>query len=78
MGAMYFGDKNEDVVSNGTETLRFKKLIKDRVGYRYLEELGTEPNCYYLPPVERMFDYKSGLKNLPEEKQKMLHDVIPD
>jgi molybdopterin-containing oxidoreductase family iron-sulfur binding subunit len=78
MGALYFGDKNEDVVSNGTETLRFKKLLADRVGYRYLEKLGTQPNVYYLPPVERMFDYKSGLKNLPEEKQKMLKDVIPD
>ena len=76
MGAMYFGDKNEDAVSNGTETLRFKKLIKDRVGYRYLEELGTDPNLYYLPPVDRMFDYKSGLKGVPEEKRKILDEII--
>jgi molybdopterin-containing oxidoreductase family iron-sulfur binding subunit len=76
MGAMYFGDKNEDAVSNGEETLRFKKLIKDRVGYRYLEELGTDPNVFYLPPVERMFDYKSGLKNVSEEKRKVLDEII--
>lgn len=76
MGAIYFGDKNEDAVSNGTETLRFRKLISDRVGYRYLDELGTEPNVYYLPPVERMFDYKSGLDGIPEEKRQVYDDII--
>ena len=76
MGAIYFGDKNEDAVSNGTETLRFRQLIKDRFGYRYLDELGTEPNVYYLPPVERMFDYESGLNDLPEEKRKVYDNII--
>jgi Fe-S-cluster-containing dehydrogenase component len=76
MGALYFGDENEDAVSNGTETLRFKQLIKDRSGYRYREELGTQPNTYYLPPVNRMFDYQDGLKNIPEEKQKIYDDII--
>ncbi len=76
MGAIYFGDKNEDAVSNGTETLRFKQLIRDRVGYRFLDELGTEPNVYYLPPVERMFDYESGLEGIPEEKQKVYDNII--
>jgi hypothetical protein len=46
------------------------------VGYKYLDELGTEPNVYYLPPVERMFDYKSGLNDLPEEKQEIYKDII--
>ena len=76
MGALYFGDENEDAVSNGTETRRFKPLIKERSGYRYREELGTMPNTYYLPPVDRMFDYKDGLKNIPEEKQKIYDDII--
>ena len=75
MGAIYFGDKNEDAVSNGTETVRFTELIKERAGYRYLEELGTKPNVYYLPPVNRMFDYESGLKDLPEEKQKIYDGI---
>ena len=72
MGAIYFGDKNEDAVTNGEETLRFKELIKERVGYRYLEELGTEPNVYYLPPTNRMFPYERGLNNLSEEKKEIL------
>ena len=75
MGAIYFGDKNEDTVFNGTETVQFTQLLKERAGYRYREELGTKPNVYYLPPVNRMFDYESGLKDLPEEKQKIYDEL---
>ena len=76
MGAIYFGDANEDAVSNGTETVSFKKLISDRGGYRYLEELGTEPRVYYLPPIERMFPYERGLEGLPEEKLELYKDIM--
>ncbi len=76
MGAIYFGDKNEDAVTNGEETLRFKELIKERVGYRYLEELGTEPNVYYLPPVNRMFPYERGFSKLSEEQKETLLNSI--
>jgi molybdopterin-containing oxidoreductase family iron-sulfur binding subunit len=78
MGAIYFGDKNENAVSNGTETLKFEELIAQRAGYRYLEKLGTEPNVYYLPPIDRMFDYESGLEGLSEERKKMYEKVISD
>lgn len=57
-GTIYFGDANEDVVSNGDETVRLSELIKKRSGYRYLEELGTEPRVYYLPPVNRQFPFE--------------------
>ncbi len=76
MGAIYFGDKNEDVVSNGVETVRFTGLIENRMGYRYLEDLGTDPNVFYLPPVDRMFDYENGLEDVPEEKRKVYNDII--
>ncbi len=78
MGALYFGDANEDAVSNGSETLRFKQLISDRAGYRFREELGTRPNTYYLPPVNRMFDYRDGLDGLPEEQKDIYDDIIND
>ena len=56
MGAIYYGDENEDAVSNGLgETVQLSKLLKDRAGYRHLEELGTKPRVYYLPPKERMY-----------------------
>lgn len=57
-GTLYYGDANEDVVSNGEEVVRLSELLRDRAGYRYLEELGTEPRVYYLPPVERQFPFE--------------------
>ena len=67
-GVYFYGDKNEDTVTNGTETVRFSELVQQRSAYRYMEELGTEPGVYYLPPVNRLFDYKVGFQDLkPEE-----------
>jgi molybdopterin-containing oxidoreductase family iron-sulfur binding subunit len=60
MGVIYFGDKNEDIVTNGSETVSFSKLIKDRGGYRHLEHLGTKPNVYYLPAVNSQFPVERG------------------
>ncbi len=65
-GTLLFGDANEDIVSNGEETFRLSELIRDRAGYRYLEELGTEPRVYYLPAVERSF---------PFEEDKIIHNT---
>jgi molybdopterin-containing oxidoreductase family iron-sulfur binding subunit len=54
MGAMYFGDENEDAVTNSKgETMRLSKLLRDRAGFRYMEELGTKPRVYYLPAADR-------------------------
>jgi molybdopterin-containing oxidoreductase family iron-sulfur binding subunit len=56
MDAVYFGDENEDAVTNHSgQTFRLSKLLRDRGGYRHLEELGTEPRVYYLPPVHRRY-----------------------
>jgi Fe-S-cluster-containing dehydrogenase component len=57
-GTLFFGDANEDIVTNGEDTFRLSELIRDRAGYRYLEELGTEPRVYYLPAVERNFPFE--------------------
>lgn len=60
-GVFYFGDKYEDTVTNGDETLQLSKLLKDKSGYRLMEGLGTKPSVYYLPPVNRLVDFKDGL-----------------
>jgi molybdopterin-containing oxidoreductase family iron-sulfur binding subunit len=65
-GVFYFGDKYEDTVTNGQETLRLKKLITDKNGYRLMENLGTKPSVYYLPPVDRLVDFKKGLDNFTD------------
>lgn len=58
-GVFYFGDENEDAVTNGTtkETVRLSQLLRDNGGYRLMPELGTEPRVYYLPPKNRLFDF---------------------
>lgn len=61
-GVFMFGDMNEDSVTNGAETFRFSELIKDKAGYRLMEDLGTKPSVYYLPPVNRNFPFESGLE----------------
>jgi molybdopterin-containing oxidoreductase family iron-sulfur binding subunit len=75
MGVIYFGDIDEDVVTNGTETYKFSELIRDRSGYRYLDNLGTRPNVYYLPPVDRQFPVERGLDGLDEEVAKRLENT---
>jgi len=67
-GVFYFGDKYEDTVTNGEETLRFSKLLKDKSGYRLMEGLGTEPSVYYLPPTDRLVNFEDGLEFYTEFK----------
>ncbi|MBI4624354.1 MAG: 4Fe-4S dicluster domain-containing protein [Verrucomicrobia bacterium] len=68
MAAVYFGDQNEDAVTNADkETVSFSQLLEERAGYRYLAELGTEPRVYYLPPKNRDFPKPSSPhKHKPE------------
>jgi molybdopterin-containing oxidoreductase family iron-sulfur binding subunit len=75
MGVIYFGDIDEDTVTNGTETYQFSKLIHDRAGYRYLETLGTRPCVYYLPPVERQYPVESGLSDVSDEIRERYKDT---
>jgi len=48
-GAMYFGDLESDVATNGVEKVSISKLLAENSAYRYKEELGTRPRVYYLP-----------------------------
>ena len=67
-GVFYFGDENEDAVTNGTskETVRLSKLLRDNAGYTLMPELGTKPRVYYLPPKNRLFPF-SDEENKPEK-----------
>lgn len=51
-GVYYFGDENEDLVTNGTtrETFRLSEILKRNAAYTLMPELGTKPRVYYLPP----------------------------
>ncbi len=63
-GTLFFGNALEDSVTNGSETFRLSKLLRDKGGYRYMEELGTKPNIYYLPPVDRLFPFEDNRENV--------------
>lgn len=56
MDAIYFGDENEDAVTNKSgQTEKLSQMLEDRAAYRFMEELGTKPRVYYLPPVNRLY-----------------------
>ena len=56
MDAIYFGDQNEDAVTNSSGvTVKLSQLLEDNGGYRHLEELGTEPRVYYLTAKNRKY-----------------------
>lgn len=69
-GVFFFGDIIEDSVTNGAETFRFTDLVKDKAGYRLMEDLGTKPSVYYLPPVNRNFKFEEGLNKKEEPAEK--------
>ena len=48
-GAMYFGDLEEDLATNGREVIRISRTLHDTGAFRYKEELGTEPRVWYIP-----------------------------
>jgi molybdopterin-containing oxidoreductase family iron-sulfur binding subunit len=78
MDAIYFGDQNEDAVTNASGiTVKLSQLLEDNAGYRYLEELGTEPRVYYLPPKNRKYPKPdmdaSGIEKKEEKPMHMDH-----
>ncbi len=70
-GVFFFGDMIEDSVTNGAETFRFSELIRDKAGYRLMEDLGTKPSVYYLPPVSRNFPFENKDDQGEEKKEKI-------
>ena len=47
--AIWYGDLEEDIATNGRTVLKATRLISENSGYRLKEHLGTNPRVYYLP-----------------------------
>lgn len=76
MDAIYFGDQNEDAVTNASGvTVKFSQLLEDNAGYRYLEELGTEPRVFYLPPKNRKYPKPDMDEDTKKKKVTMPMDM---
>lgn len=55
---LYMGDLTEDLASNGAEVVKLSRFLDDNDAFRYKEDLGTQPNVYYLPGHGQLFDRK--------------------
>lgn len=46
--ALWFGDLEEDVATNGRELVELSRFLSDNHAVRYKEDLGTEPRVFYI------------------------------
>jgi molybdopterin-containing oxidoreductase family iron-sulfur binding subunit len=46
--AVYYGDIEEDIASNGREVVQLSRLLQENEAFRYKEGLGTKPRVYYI------------------------------
>lgn len=46
--AIYMGDLEEDIATNGARIVRLSSLLAEAGVHRHKEELGTEPRVYYI------------------------------
>lgn len=49
MNAIYIGDLDADVATNGTETVRLSTFLSENNAIRLKEELNTKPRVWYIP-----------------------------
>ncbi|MBI2830358.1 MAG: 4Fe-4S dicluster domain-containing protein [Chloroflexi bacterium] len=49
MGALYMGDLNEDIGTNGRVVVKLSKFMAENDAFRYKDFLGTQPRVFYLP-----------------------------
>jgi molybdopterin-containing oxidoreductase family iron-sulfur binding subunit len=47
--AIYYGDLEEDVATNGRTVIKLTRFLSETSAVRLKEELGTEPRVYYVP-----------------------------
>jgi molybdopterin-containing oxidoreductase family iron-sulfur binding subunit len=57
MEALYIGDLQADVATNGRETVKLSKLIRENDAVRFREELGTRPRVYYILGHGQLLDF---------------------
>ncbi|MDH3306233.1 MAG: 4Fe-4S dicluster domain-containing protein [Acidimicrobiia bacterium] len=47
--AIYYGDLEEDVATNGREIVSFRQYASENNAYRLKEDVGTQPRVQYIP-----------------------------
>jgi molybdopterin-containing oxidoreductase family iron-sulfur binding subunit len=57
MEALYIGDLKRDIATNGRETVKLSKFLRENDAVRYREELGTRPRVWYIPGHGQDLDF---------------------
>ncbi|MBI2965741.1 MAG: 4Fe-4S dicluster domain-containing protein [Chloroflexi bacterium] len=47
--AIYYGDLEEDIATNGQELVKLSRFLKEAQAYELKAELGTKPRVHYIP-----------------------------
>jgi len=47
--AIYYGDFEEDIATNGVELVQLSRFLTDNQAFRLKEDFGTKPRVYYVP-----------------------------
>jgi len=47
--AIYYGDLEEDLATNGAQVIKLSRVLSEDSTYRLKENLGTMPRVYYIP-----------------------------
>ncbi|MFQ5854473.1 MAG: 4Fe-4S dicluster domain-containing protein [Anaerolineae bacterium] len=47
--AIYYGDLEEDIATNGEELVKLSRFLAENNAYQLHAELGTKPRVYYIP-----------------------------
>ena len=56
MKALYMGDLNEDIGTNGAEVVQLSRFLDENDAFRWKENLGTQPRVWYLPGHGQSFN----------------------
>lgn len=59
MKALYMGDLNENIATNGVDLVELSTFLSENEAYRYKGDLGTQPRVWYLPGHGQRFGRKS-------------------
>lgn len=60
MEALYMGDWETDLATNGRETVQLSRFLQDNDAFRFKDELNTQPSVYYIAGHGQLLDYYGG------------------
>jgi dimethyl sulfoxide reductase iron-sulfur subunit len=66
MFAIYLGDLNTDLATNGQEVVQFSRFLAENSAYQLKEYLGTRPRVWYIPGHGQEYDRRPDDEREPQ------------